>query len=106
MARRMANPAGKPAARNSCQELSSNAGAGGAHHFEIVGTVSDGDDLRFINAEFGAYPVKPVSFALCVDDITQHRSGELSIDDFKGVGVRVVQIQAIFKAVGEEGKPA
>ena len=82
----------------------SDADAGLRHHFQIVCTVAHRDDLFGFESQFLAYLHQPVSLALRVQDFAQYFTGELAVDNFKGIGVGVVQTQPYLETLGKKYK--
>jgi len=83
-----------------------NAHAGEVEHGDIVGAIADGNNL-FERDAFGVGDLREeVGLAVSVDDGRNDAAGNDAVDDFKLVGVDVIDAEALLEMAREEGESA
>ena len=74
------------------------------HHFEVVGTVAESDNLLFLQFELLADFLHFNCLCVGVDDFLRQFAAQFAVDDFQRVGIGVVKFQAIFQPLGEKSE--
>ena len=70
-------------------------------HVDVVGTVADGDGLLHRHTDLSGELAQRDRLRGAVDDVADHTSGELAVDDLEGVGLHEVQLEFVREALDD-----
>lgn len=80
----------------------SNACTGCRHHFQIVGTVADGNHMFGFQSQLCRQRGQKISLGLCVDNMAEDVAGKLAANDFQRIGACVIEPGHGLHAIGKE----
>lgn len=80
--------------------------SGEVEHREVVGAISDGDDLFEVYLFDLCDEVEQFRFPLSVDDVAEVFAGQLTVFDFQLVGVDIVYPETFLEILAEIGEAA
>ena len=83
-----------------------DAQSGGVHHQQVVGAVTHGSRLLRRDSQGLAEFVQERPFTFRADDGAEDPAGESAVDDFQGVGARIIETEPWLQFFGEVGKSA
>jgi hypothetical protein len=80
--------------------------AGGGHHHQVVGAVTDGNDLFLFQAEFIGQAGQVMGFGSGIDNVADDPAGELAATNFQLVRGGEIEAEFDAQALGEIGETA
>src|SRR5579883_2378030 len=83
-----------------------DAHPGEVEHGQVVGSVADGDDLLEGDLFLPGDALEKLGLSSSVDDAAAYVTGNDAVRDLKGVGIDVVDAEALLEMAGEEGESA